>query len=758
MKVLPKLFYFLCFVGLAAAAALALDRAVQPSMSDVLLRAVVAAGLASTPGLIYRKAWPVALLLLPLGAYVLVRTTLPIPALVDGLSEQYNFYAEQLREGGTAYLNDIFPLKIGDVPGLRLLIALSVYTVVGTASFLALSLRRAVPGLACLLVLVGFSLTVDADFRDPWMAILFVVLASCLLVLSRGIARTGWRFRDTVAGGLVGGVAALLAVFLLVAAPSTVATPWQDWRTWDPFREGGSMYSFNWMQNYPRLLDPVNDQLIMRVESQQPSYWRANALDVFTGTAWVTSQAFTNEPERTQLPSGTWIYDIVPDDTSPPGETVEQSFQIDSVYTNYIFVGGDPVELRLDRELALRLNDMRSLHVSKSLGPTIDYGVTAIVPDLEPEDIIGKGQDYPRSVAPYLVLPFPRVAELEGEDKDAAWRAQAPADVGPEGWQWADLYLANEQIVGDATDPYDITLRIERHLRGQYSYSLTPPGSNYSSPYAAFLFDTQEGYCQHFAGVMALLLRYNGVPARVAVGFTSGEKETDGVYLVSTNNAHAWVEVYFPTVGWVAFDPTPGRNLPNPGPSSTSPGFINPFDTESGATGSPVTTLPRMDPEVDRQGGPVATGESQTEAWYKAAWLPWLLGLLVLALAWPVGRSLWKHRDLHRGPLPSRLAASLLLLRRSLADYGFHTSPSDTVEDIARIVQVELRLPFEPELVDRVQAVLFGERTGTEADLTRLENTRRHVKLKLRRHYGWMRTGLAWYGLVRRTSPRGTSA
>ena len=134
MKVLPKVLYFLCFIGLAAAAALTLNRSVQPSMSDILLRTVIAASLAGTPGLIHRKAWPAALVLLPLGAYLLMRTTLPLPDIVEGLGEQYGFYAEQLREGGAAYLDDIFPLEIGDVPGLRLLTAFSVYVVVGAAS------------------------------------------------------------------------------------------------------------------------------------------------------------------------------------------------------------------------------------------------------------------------------------------------------------------------------------------------------------------------------------------------------------------------------------------------------------------------------------------------------------------------------------------------------------------------------------------------------------------------------------------------
>ena len=67
-----------------------------------------------------------------------------------------------------------------------------------------------------------------------------------------------------------------------------------------------------------------------------------------------------------------------------------------------------------------------------------------------------------------------------------------------------------------------------------------------------------EGYCQHYAGAMALLLRMGGIPARVATGFTpGGYSARKKAWIVRDTDAHAWVEVWFDKYGWVTIDPTP---------------------------------------------------------------------------------------------------------------------------------------------------------------------------------------------------------
>ncbi|HTO24763.1 MAG TPA: transglutaminase-like domain-containing protein, partial [Gaiellaceae bacterium] len=83
--------------------------------------------------------------------------------------------------------------------------------------------------------------------------------------------------------------------------------------------------------------------------------------------------------------------------------------------------------------------------------------------------------------------------------------------------------------------------------------------------------ETREGYCQYFAGAMALMLRYLGVPARVAVGFSSGTYDAkSGTWTVTDHDAHAWVEAWFRGYGWLPFDPTPSDGRPERGELSAA--------------------------------------------------------------------------------------------------------------------------------------------------------------------------------------------
>ncbi|MCW2684644.1 MAG: Transglutaminase-like enzyme predicted cysteine protease [Blastococcus sp.] len=107
--------------------------------------------------------------------------------------------------------------------------------------------------------------------------------------------------------------------------------------------------------------------------------------------------------------------------------------------------------------------------------------------------------------------------------------------------------------------PYERVRRIHAFLTDRangFTYSLsTEPGTS-GDDLVDFL-RLRRGYCEQYAGAMAVMVRAAGVPARVALGYTPGAEQQDGSRLVTSSDAHAWVEVYFGGLGWVPFDPTP---------------------------------------------------------------------------------------------------------------------------------------------------------------------------------------------------------
>ena len=120
-------------------------------------------------------------------------------------------------------------------------------------------------------------------------------------------------------------------------------------------------------------------------------------------------------------------------------------------------------------------------------------------------------------------------------------------------------------ITEDRISLYDKALNIERYFRGNnFSYNQTmaavPRGD--TDYVDQFLFETKVGYCDNFSTSMVVLLRSLNIPARWVKGFAPGERaNVEGlgrVYEITNNNAHSWVEAYFPNVGWITFEPTIG--------------------------------------------------------------------------------------------------------------------------------------------------------------------------------------------------------
>ena len=129
---------------------------------------------------------------------------------------------------------------------------------------------------------------------------------------------------------------------------------------------------------------------------------------------------------------------------------------------------------------------------------------------------------------------------------------QVPDTVTPE-----TLALAQE-ITTAYDSSFDKAIAVRDWLRQNVTYNdqiAAPPEGMDAVHYVLFV--SQEGYCNYYASAMALMLRSQGIPARVVSGYAQGEFHEDTMsYRVKASNAHTWVEVYFPLYGWIQFEPT----------------------------------------------------------------------------------------------------------------------------------------------------------------------------------------------------------
>jgi transglutaminase-like putative cysteine protease len=156
----------------------------------------------------------------------------------------------------------------------------------------------------------------------------------------------------------------------------------------------------------------------------------------------------------------------------------------------------------------------------------------------------------------YWINPRPPAERLRDWQRERLLAHPAPS---PQLRAWLD------NVLSDATDPHAQARRLEAHLRDTFKYELGAPELNRLNALEEFVLKERRGHCERFASALALLLRMQGVPARVVVGFVPGERNwLSGWRDVRLRDAHAWVEAHFAERGWVQFDATPRATLPPP--------------------------------------------------------------------------------------------------------------------------------------------------------------------------------------------------
>jgi len=298
----------------------------------------------------------------------------------------------------------------------------------------------------------------------------------------------------------------------------------------EPDKEGDYYYGFD-SQLDLRYRGGLSDEVVMYVKSPAWSYWRSHSYDFYNGFSW-------SQSDDTLTPLIRWsrISHGLPDGEQTLGEEFYQSFYIVRPQPNLIFAAYRPVAVYINSDEEVKVDAGDGVRVGAALEKDTTYTVASRRPDFSAEVLRDGGAvatAYPADVA--------------------ARYFQAPGNISQ---RVRDLA---RQLTADKTNNYDKAAAIRDYLlKIPYDY-FPPPHAPNTEVVDTFLFVDQRGLCEQFATAMVVMLRTQGVPARIVAGYGAGEYNAlSGYYTVRMSDAHAWVEVYFPKFGWVPFDPTPG--------------------------------------------------------------------------------------------------------------------------------------------------------------------------------------------------------
>ena len=475
-----------------------------------------------------------------------------------------------------------------------------------------------------------------------------------------------------------------------------------DWRGWDPFAGGGSGdIRFLWDASYAGIDFPIRPTVMLRIRAPASAqYWRLSTLETFTDDRWIEhlfpvslGKARGRLPRnplapRRDLRPGSWLRQEVTvaglDDTRIPAATEPALVDGTSLGRVEVMQGGVMLSERPLRR-----------------GET--YTVWSHAPRPTPRELAAAPARYPPAAERYVHLEaalFPwfgaagRVAQVDRifrQDRNLALRPYEPL------WEEA------RRLTARTRSPYEATLVLERwfRTRGGFRYEEHPPPSRSNPPLVDFVEVTRAGYCQHYAGAMALMLRTLGIPARVAVGFTAGTWRA-GVWTVTDQQAHAWVEAWFPRYGWLAFDPTPGRG-------TLSAVYTLASDSADAVRALGTGRFLDFTPRQPTPGGPV--GQVVTSPAHPAPVPWWLVAGLLAPVAFVLGivgakrvRRLRRLRDGDARRLAAGVRAELV---DALVDRGVTLQPDATPTELRTAAERVLRLPVR-SLTDAIAEARYG--------------------------------------------------
>ena len=305
----------------------------------------------------------------------------------------------------------------------------------------------------------------------------------------------------------------------------------------------------------------LSDRVVMDVQAPQSNYWRGVTFDTYNGRQWLDANAdvVTLDPYDVSVRAAPYAARRVITQTVTTylrGETVlfsapqpigaAQPVRADVFYLPPAEIVGALFGVRDISDIrAVEIARMRTRQPFKE-GDS--YRVVSAITTADADALRNTSTNYPSYVQErYLQLP----------------------DTLPD-----RVKVLAQQVTQGYDNNYDRAVAIQDFLRNEIKYNekiAAPPDGVDAVDYV--LFQSKEGYCDYYASAMAVMARSIGIPARMVAGYAPGEFEPElGVYRVREANAHSWVEVFFPGLGWIEFEPTAAQpRIVRPQPPANTP-------------------------------------------------------------------------------------------------------------------------------------------------------------------------------------------
>jgi len=458
--------------------------------------------------------------------------------LVPWSTKGFTAFGTRFDSGFSDFYSTHLPFDPRVHPAMAELVLAAVFAFSIVAAMLAAE-RKAVAAAFAILVGAGWPATLLGPSHAFAMGA--AILGAALVVLAglgpRRIPMIALPAAAMVAAGAVAVGSATAARHGLV-----------HWQSWNLAHAGTGPVDvdFVWDVQYRSLAWPAHPTVVLEVQSKErPAYLRAAVLDDFMGDRWTLGMPRTAD------------YLEPPAALSRANET-RQVVTVEGLADTQLVGGSIPVRFAAGgAPFDQPVRGFASLSQQPPRG--FRYTVWSYRPQLTAAELRRSAATYPAELTNGDFFDVGRgVAMPQFGSRDRAKAAESLSALTPDLHQYLPLQRLAEQVAGRSPTPYDAVARLQNWFlaSGHFHYSNHPPVI--APPLVTFVTRTRSGYCQYFAGAMTLMLRYLGIPARVAVGFASGSYSMSRhAWLVTDRDAHAWVEVWFKGYGWLPFDPTP---------------------------------------------------------------------------------------------------------------------------------------------------------------------------------------------------------